>query len=255
VTRVGETNRWRRWARHLQARHGRRELGRPADAMILARGMRSHTRVLVSAPRTSVSLHVRVAVRLLASAPTGMTAPNGAVPRSPAETILHETRSILGGRASRSSVRSQFLQAQGPVYRSSPTFVDASSVHVTGAVEVRPCSQLHELVRLWGRQGRPAAVARRAAELPARLRQSAARREVAAPEPARILSAVNPHRTEGAGAREPDAAREATTSVTSVQASAALPPGPGLNVEALTSQVLQQMDRRLVAYRERMGRG
>jgi hypothetical protein len=34
----------------------------------------------------------------------------------------------------------------------------------------------------------------------------------------------------------------------------AAPAVPAVNVEALTSQVIQQLDRRLLAYRERMGR-
>lgn len=125
--------------------------------------------------------------------------------------------------------------------------------------------QLHDLVRHWALM--PARTAN-ASELRARLRERSGRRESAPPDAPKLVAARP--RTVVESSHSPE-----RSSTQSVAARAAVPPAqpadavkraspqPGqpitaasmpLNIDSLTSQVIQQLDRRLVAYRERMGR-
>jgi hypothetical protein len=86
-------------------------------------------------------------------------------------------------------------------------------------------------------------------DLSARLRRRSAREELAIPGKTTVLirsAAPSP------ASPRPEA-MELEQSVTSRAAWPTPAPSP-VNVEALTSQVIQQIDRRLLAYRERMGR-
>ena len=94
--------------------------------------------------------------------------------------------------------------------------------------------------------------ARAAAELPVRLRLRGRRTELPAAA-IRELVAAAPGRRTPATVAAPDSLAPARAGYQpfAQPAPTAVPP---INVEELTSQVIQQLDRRLVAHRERMGR-
>ena len=92
-----------------------------------------------------------------------------------------------------------------------------------------------------------------ASETAARLRRNVVRQELPSASPAAVLAV--PQRAAASAAAsaaraivQGAAARQHTEEPRSAQ------PAPTINVEALTGLVIQQIDRRLVAYRERMGR-
>jgi hypothetical protein len=89
------------------------------------------------------------------------------------------------------------------------------------------------------------------AAIPARLRRQAARQEVPVPATITALARILPRASTAASSREP-VVHEQASATRSPWMPAASP--PAISVDALTSQVIQQLDRRLVAYRERMGR-
>jgi hypothetical protein len=96
-------------------------------------------------------------------------------------------------------------------------------------------------------------VAAQAIELATRLRRRATREELTlSPKPA-VLAAA--HRAPAQAAPTPSNPwTPAQTAPMQPEESRALPQAAALNVEALTGLVIQQIDRRLIAYRERMGR-
>jgi hypothetical protein len=108
---------------------------------------------------------------------------------------------------------------------------------------------IYRLARMW-RDKPPAA--RAAAELPVRLRLRGRRTELPAAA-IRELVAAAPGRRTPATVAAPDSLAPARAGYQpfAQPAPTAVPP---INVEELTSQVIQQLDRRLVAHRERMGR-
>lgn len=82
-------------------------------------------------------------------------------------------------------------------------------------------------------------------------RSRAVRQEL--PMPGRTLVLARPAAAASAvAARQSDAIEREQTA--RARAEWIAPAPPPINVEALTSQVIQQLDRRLIAYRERMGR-
>src|SRR5262249_18216089 len=87
-------------------------------------------------------------------------------------------------------------------------------------------------------------------DLSMRLRQRAVPREL--PVPPRTTVLARPAATAAQASRRHDGAATEAAGPTRAEWAPVSP--PAINVEALTSQVLQQMDRRLLAYRERMGR-
>jgi hypothetical protein len=96
-------------------------------------------------------------------------------------------------------------------------------------------------------------VARPAREIASRLRRNVARHEL----PSSALGAVlaTPHLAAARAASEAHAVMQAAAARQPAETPSVSPPAPAINVEALTGMVIQQIDRRLVAYRERMGRG
>ena len=90
------------------------------------------------------------------------------------------------------------------------------------------------------------------ADLPGRLRRQSTREEMAIPARTSVLARIV------AAPRAAAAQREQVEGEQSVSTRMEWPAPPSpvnpVNVEALTSQVIQQIDRRLLAYRERMGR-
>jgi hypothetical protein len=147
--------------------------------------------------------------------------------------------------------------AQAMVVRTAPAFVRRSE-------GIRPDAR--PATEGWGRplqdapggQAEPMPSLRRApvtpaphADLAVRLRRRGFREEL--PIPGRTTVLVRAAAAVAAAARQRDESERESTTATR---SAWTPPvaAPAVNVEALTSQVIQQLDRRLLAYRERMGR-
>jgi hypothetical protein len=83
-----------------------------------------------------------------------------------------------------------------------------------------------------------------------RPREIFARREETRPETALVLPARRPERPEAVHGRAPEPEVRPFERAAAMPAPQAPPP----NVEWIASQVIQQIDRRLVAYRERMGK-
>jgi hypothetical protein len=137
------------------------------------------------------------------------------------------------------------------LHRAPARFVDVSSRRLLETTLDRRATRLWEVACT--RTGRPSAAAR-AAALPAAFRRRAARHERLALAPARLV----PPRPPVTASPRPEAASAAAVTAERAAASAS-PARPAaaasaVDVDALTSHVIQQLDRRLVAYRERMGR-
>jgi hypothetical protein len=216
--------------------------------MALARHARSGVCVVArgGARRTAVSLHVRpviglhvLAPRLLVPVATSPTRVHG-TPPSPAQTAL----------AAPAARRREAAGVTPPIVPLTPArFVDASLAHLVERTVER---------RVVGPGAPPAArhraaPARHAAALPAELRRRAARHERPVPAPVRLVSPRRPDPVS-----PPPATTAAAVAAAGVLASTPsdwpAPAAPAVDVDALTGQVIQQLDRRLVAYRERMGR-
>ena len=106
---------------------------------------------------------------------------------------------------------------------------------------------LHDLVRQW-RQLPAERV--RALELVTRLRAGSVRQELPVPERAGVVARLRPQAAETQSATMAKALSPSVP-IERMPSPAAIVP---VNVETLTTQVIQQLDRRLIAYRERMGR-
>lgn len=249
-------NRWSRWARQLRWRHGRTEVRRASAAMVLAR------RPTAGSP-IHINLYPRLGVTLAAASPVPLASMGQAAMATPAHT---QVASALVERA-RVQRMGWFRPGRETVTRGQPPVpagaapADAARMpdgpplalarrFVTAPVRraAEPASQpqdLYRLVRMWTRK--PTA-ARAAVELPGRLRLRARRTELPAPA-IRELVAAAPRRRETPATLAAEAGFQ--------QFAQPAPPAavPAINVEALTSQVIQQLDRRLIAYRERLGRG
>lgn len=238
-------NRWKQWAGQLAARHGRRETRRPAQAMTLAhRMLASSVHLRIAAPRLhfhfrvygGVVLRPPVAVPLLEQ--SGVFGTQG-VAGSELRFVHAASGHMRGAVTGPSSVSQVTLQA--------PQFVPRPPAIARVPME-RRFERLHELVRTWSQKSETAIAA---ASLPALLRQRGVRHEPPVAEAVRVFPAPARVRT------EPDESLAASTPVAPKRA---LPPeispsnGRGIDVAALTSQVIQQLDRRLIAYQERMGR-
>lgn len=74
------------------------------------------------------------------------------------------------------------------------------------------------------------------------------------PDKLKVLAGRDRRHGDLALTERPDAAALPQGSRSRGDATPLVPAAPPINVEALTSQVIQQLDRRLIAYRERMGR-
>jgi hypothetical protein len=88
------------------------------------------------------------------------------------------------------------------------------------------------------------------ADLPGRLRRQSMREELSIPGRTTVLARMAAPIAKQTQNRDNDEREFSVAPRSEWVASAA----PAVNVEALTSQVIQQLDRRLLAYRERMGR-
>ena len=240
-------NRWSEWARRLRSRHGRVEARRSAAAMVLHRPLWAQGSLMVSAAtRIHLSVHAPMGIVLRpVAAPVAML---HAQPAQAAPVFVAQTHRQASAAHPPPLV---------PRIESSPiprNIFPAKFVHAHTAATVRTSTvermwlPLRELATAWLRKP-PASMAAEA--LPLRLRQRAVRIERPGAD---LPKMVAPVRRDAGG--EP-----ANAQLRNVQSTApwtpVLPsqqPAPAINVDALTSQVMQQIDRRLVAWRERMGR-
>jgi hypothetical protein len=252
---VRRQNRWTRWARDLRSRHGRRELRRMPGSMVLSRGAGAFTRLLVSVRRTLVHIDARFAVtRVLAPATTAGS--RHALLRPSATRVIH--RVTLGGRPGSTAglLRGHPPRASTPSI-ASPMLI--SSRH-RGGGPVRPETLVlteRAAPRRWrtGTWQDPSSTGIGTRDAVAMLRRRAARQELVVADTTRVLAGT---RSDNApSARAGTSCRAEAVAVLPADAAGPAtfaPVAPAINVESLTSQVIQQLDRRLIAYRERMGR-
>jgi hypothetical protein len=247
-----DVNRWRRWAGELRRRHGRRERTGPSRAMTLARRSIAISPYVFASRRTVVNLHTAIAVTwrpaLLAAAPAA--APPVASP------VLAFARPAWIAAASQVPGSADPSRADArPIGGAAPAFVPPPALRLarTPAVGRRDAGRPAVLVAAaWlshvpARRWRARVVAPDA-DLPARLARRAVREEL--PVRARTTRLAPP----AASATPATGATAGAPAPFVSPASLPAAPPPVIDVGAITSQVMQQIDRRLIAYRERMGR-
>lgn len=247
-------NRWQGWARQLRGRHGRRDALHARGAMVLLQqrgGMGSQ--VLVTSWRPIVPI-VHMHARFGVVRPVVM----------PALPVMRERAGPLALVPDRLSHR----RSDDAVSRSAPVAENvrqlayplprfAALTYAQGPRRIAPArfpdrgiAQFHDPAR---RSPVASTIAAQAAELATRLHRRAARQELMlSPKPA-VLAAA--HRAPApAGAVSSNAWTSAQPPPMQQDESRALPQASAVDVESLTGLVIQQIDRRLIAYRERMGR-
>jgi hypothetical protein len=219
--------------------------------MVLASRARPLTLVHRTAQRNILHLHTRVGVtsrlsfRMLGPAPGAANVP------APALVATRRRPGVQGDHPA--AIARQAPYARAVPRRAAPAFVSARSplsVHAARAFasEGPSSAPLPALVARW-RTAFDSAPNTRA--LVIRLRQRAARQEIAVPDRTRVLRSSPRPDGPTAASRRAEQALEIPRGRAEASPFAAAPP---VDVDALTSQVIQQLDRRLIAYRERMGR-
>lgn len=248
-------NRWIRWADRLRRRHSRRERDGVQRTMVLAHRATAITSQLFTNRRTIVHLHAHISV-LSMPGPAMFVRCVTARAATAVGPLRVQGRTAAGGAPLPAS-DGPGAPAQALVVRTAPAFVRRSDVlrHDARPATERRSGALQDA--LGARVGpmpslrRPAVPSAAHADLPGRLRRRAVREEL--PIPGRTTVLVRAAAAVAAGARQRD---EIEREFSAAARSARTPPvaAPAVNVEALTSQVIQQLDRRLLAYRERMGK-
>lgn len=244
-------NRWQAWAQRLRTRHGRIDAWRAPGAMVLLqRGRGAAAQAWRVHVRSSLHLHTHLAVSPLVtvSMRPAMARPlilRHAVPAGSAS----RRPEMFGGHAQRHVARpDEHREAATPM--AAAAFVPA--FRMIGPARAAPAGR--EPIRLSVRGGEDASpIAAHAGEMALRLRLNARREEIRPDVQAAVLAvpgraSVQPA-TGAAGGVEASA-----QSRTRLEEPRPPHPAPAVDVEALTGLVIQQIDRRLVAYRERMGR-
>lgn len=244
-------NRWHRWAGRLRQRHSRIEAWRAQGAMVLLRGARAPTPGARNTQRTIVHLHMRLGVspRCALSLLPAPTAPVTLRQVAPGATVRSAERAgVASGTASGS--RMQVASTRAPDRATAPAFVPRMTARAPAVLRLPPSAPVR-LSLLHRDNG--ARVAAPPHEIAARLRRGATRHELPPPPTAAVLAA--PRRAAAhSGAIEQQAGLQAAAARQQADAPRLAQSAPAINVEALTGMVIQQIDRRLVAYRERMGR-
>src|SRR5688572_3985692 len=186
-------NRWRRWAERLRARHNRREGARAPGSLVLARGARPVWQRIHHGARTilHVSPHVAITLRALPRPAFG----TASTLRVRSESIQRPGRTLGRSHEAPGSHPVAPAEMTPNVPRSSVTFVHARHTHSRARSMERRVERLHDLVDRW--RSKPA-LAIDAAELPRRVRRSAARGEMTAPDQARALPVLLHQRRVGA---------------------------------------------------------
>jgi hypothetical protein len=230
-------------------RHGRIDAWRALGAMMLLRGQGAaySARTIV---RPALHLHTHFAGSALFT-----------VSMRPAVTRTMILRSLAPFASARrhepaAAAHAQLVLAPAPVHRAAvaglpaPAFVPARRF----AAPSRAAAARGEPIRLAVRRGEAASpIAAQAGAIALRLRRSASREEVRPAPPAAVLAVARRAAAQDAG-HALDTVDERPVSRLHMQEARAQQPAAAVNVEALTGMVIQQIDRRLVAFRERMGR-
>jgi len=245
-------NRWQSWAGRLRQRHSRIDAWRAQGAMVLLRGAPAPTPGARNTLRTIIHLHMRLAVspRCTLSLLPAPTAPVTLRQVVPGATVRNaEPAGVVPGTASES--RMQVASTRAPDRATAPAFVPRMAARARAGLRLPPSVPV---VRLSLRhRDNVSRVAAPPHEIAARLRRGATRHELPPPPTAAVLAA--PRRAAGhSGATELQAGLQAAAPRQQADAPRLAQSVPAINVEALTGMVIQQIDRRLVAYRERMGR-
>lgn len=238
--------RWRRWAQTLRRRHARRDRRSAATGLVLVRSRAPLAQVRVALSPITLALCVRLQVRRAAvpSVVPALQRSTGAPMAWPFAPRLAAIRPAPSPAAATPPAVAAAGHSAAPRFvRIATWFAQPASLAASSpppvAIPMPPAAS--------------PAIVHRARAFSARAHQRGARRDLVLPPPARVLAT-----TASAGRTEPSrqVAMPAVPplpapSSRDALASAAL---PAVNVEALTSQVIQQLDRRFTAYRERMGR-
>jgi hypothetical protein len=200
------------------------------------------TLAMHAAPKIQVRVHapMEIVLRPIAPAPAMVHtqvspafAPQRQLQAGPANLLVH-----VNSR----SVRTVVLQEK---------FMHARSMATDRIKTVeRMWQPVRQLCTAWLRKP---SVSVTAQALPLGLRQCAHRTERPAKDLPHMTAPVRQYADRGMDS-VPARSGQATTPWTTVLHHQPAAPAPAINVEALTSQVMQQIDRRLVAWRERMGR-
>lgn len=240
-------NRWRGWAQLLRRRHGRLEQRRTAGRMVLLHGAGSLTHVCATTRRTHVHVHARLGVTCALSLNVAGRHTTTVIRSSVG--VLTPPETVHVGSAVPSSATPSPERAAAHVPYTSAKFVHAFQVRSVHEVVARRVASICELVSRWRHVS---SIGSHARELPVAMRQRAVRQELPVPDRTTVLA----RRRIGATVvpYEPDAAPQAEVSGPRPHWAASQPAASAINVEAITSHVIQQLDRRLIAYRERMGR-
>ncbi len=246
-------NRWEQWVRDLRLRHARRP-GQPAlPAGVLARTAGATVRIRYAAARPDLHRHVHAYMALRLALPVSMAG------RAPARDVLrHDPSRGAASRATAAGIAMRPPAVIAAVHspatrRAAPSIAVPYRRLATGAVAGMPAGA--------ARRSRPAMVTpalragiavaapvRQSRATLLRIRESARRDETRSSPPAAVLA--QPRRP---SREHPDDTAEP------VRRGRPVPAGPdsatpAVDVAALAGMVIQQLDRRFVAYCERMGR-
>jgi hypothetical protein len=252
-------NRWQAWAGRLRQRHSRIDAWRAQGAMVLLRAVGAHAPTMGHSVRSIDHWHTRLSIspRFMLSLQPALAAPRVlqmAAREAKARTAQRDESPT--GTASPSSAQGASFLA--PRSAAAPAFVPRMTAHARAML--LPPQAAPILLSVHQRET-ASPVAAHAGEIASRLRRNVARQELpsAAPAPAPAAVLAAPQRAAArAAATEAQAVVQAAVQAGVARQHTEAPrfaqPAPSINVEALTGLVIQQIDRRLVAYRERMGR-
>jgi len=244
-------NRWQAWAQRLRARHGRIDAWRAPGAMVLQqRGLGAAAQARHVHLRPSLHLHTHFAVSPLITVSMRPAMARPLIPRKalPTGSAWREPEMFVG-HAPRHVAQSD--EHREPVtHVASPAFVPA--FRKVGPAHAAPAG--HGTIRLSVRRGEEVStIATHAGDMALRLRLNAHRDEVRPAMQPAVLAVPRRAGAQPAGSAV-DSIEGSALLRTRMEEARAPHAAPAFNVEALTGLVIQQIDRRLVAYRERMGR-
>ena len=264
VPTVAVDGRWRAWARALAARHARRATRRAGPAMAFLAPGATRTRWT----RTVLTLQPQVRQAFERAAPGSGRAPAHGAPGAAAPPAVDRGAPIprllvaaprapilVAPARAAAAVQQRGVAASRPPMLVAPARAAAEYPRVGAALAASRLT-IARIVERRRRVEEP-----RGLPLPERVRGTApAARVAAVPPPATPADRADgwvPGRPPPVvAARRVRGATEAPPSPATAPAAAApgRPPAAALDLEALTEQVVRQIDRRIVAHRERMGR-
>jgi hypothetical protein len=214
---------------------------------VLLRGGGSLRHVSATTHRTHLHVHARLGVTLalspnVAGRHTTMVVRFSVLGATPGETASTRSASAPSARGSRAPTAAHRSYAAA-------TFVHASHRTSVDEMVARRVTSISELVSRWQRVS---SIASRSRELPMEMRRRAVRRELPVPDKTTALARGRIDAT--VAARDHDAVSRPEVARARPDWAAAQPAASPMTVDTITSHVIQQLDRRLIAYRERMGR-